>query len=252
MLHTFYLADFTYAGAVFIRVASLGAAPLNIAPVAMTKREGGYSAEIDVPPGAIAVSYQSADVPRTIDINEIVLVTSGGASTGLTTEQNARLFAIPTNPLLADDYVAPPDLTGIIGVSDDIAAIAQTVATIAAAVEDIPTNPLLATSYVAPDNDAIADLALSVAQIPTTAAPAPSAIATAVQEALEPALDAIAASADKARAADTNKAIANPITGITTVFADDNTTPLYRILTRNANGEPALEDTVVREVVPLT
>jgi hypothetical protein len=120
------------------------------------------------------------------------------------------------------------------------------------AIAEIPTNPLLAGSYVAPDNDAIADLAQSVAQIPTTTAPAPSAIATAVQEALEPQLDAIAASADKARAADTNKAIANPITGITTVFADDNTTPLYRILTRNANGEPALEDTVVREVVPLS
>jgi hypothetical protein len=134
---------------------------------------------------------------------------STGGSAGLTTEQNARLFAIPVDPLLAGNYVAP-------------------------------------------DNDAIADLAQSVAQIPTAAAPAPSAIATAVQAALEPQLDAIAASADKARAADTNKAIANPITGITTVFADDNTTPLYRILTRNANGEPALEDTVVREVVPLT
>jgi hypothetical protein len=134
---------------------------------------------------------------------------STGGSAGLTTEQNARLFAIPVDPLLA-------------------------------------------TSYVAPDNDAIADLAQSVAQIPTAAAPAPSAIATAVQEALEPVLDAIAEDTTKARAGKTNKAIANPITGITTVFADDNTTPLYRILTRNANGEPALEDTVVREVVPLT
>jgi hypothetical protein len=135
--------------------------------------------------------------------------TGGGGSAGLTTEQNARLFAIPVDPLLAG-------------------------------------------SYVAPDNDAIADLAQSVAQIPTTAPPAPSAIATAVQEALEPQLDAIAGDTTKARAGKTNKAIANPITGITTVFADDGTTPLYRILTRNANGEPALEDTVVREVVPLT
>jgi hypothetical protein len=130
-------------------------------------------------------------------------------SAGLTTEQNARLFAIPVDPLLAGNYVAP-------------------------------------------DNDAIADLAQSVAQIPTTAAPAPSEIATAVQEALEPQLDAIAEDTTKARAGKTNKAIANPITGTTTVFADDGTTPLYRIRTSNANGEPSLEDTVLREVVPLS
>jgi len=208
MLHNFYLVDFTYTGTVTLRVASLGENPLNTAPVNMTKREGGYSAQIDVPEGVIAVSYRSNDDPRTIDINELVIV-------------------------------APPE-TGT-----DLTPVLDAIA-------EIPTNPLLAGNYVAPDNDAIADLAQSVAQIPTVSAPAPSAIATAVQEALEPQLDAIAASADKARAADTNKAIANPITGTTTVFADDGTTPLYRIRTSNANGEPSLEDTVLREVVPLT
>jgi hypothetical protein len=212
MLHTFYLVDFTYTGAVSLRVASLGATPLNIAPVTMTKREGGYSAQLDVPEGAIAVSYQSTDTPRTIDINEVVIVgasTGGGSGGGLTDAQNARLFAIPTNPLLADNYVAP-------------------------------------------NNAGIAAIGTAVAAIPTAPAPAPSTIATAVQTALAPQLTTIAADAIKARAAHTNLAEVDEETATTTVFADNGTTPLFRVRTRDAGGVASVDSTYTREPVALT
>jgi hypothetical protein len=56
------------------------------------------------------------------------------AAGGLTTEQNDRLLAIPTNPLLADSYTAPDN--------DAIAALAQSVAA-------IPTTPAPAPSAIA-------------------------------------------------------------------------------------------------------
>jgi hypothetical protein len=61
-----------------------------------------------------------------------------GSSGGLTTEQNTQLFAIPTNPLLASNYVAPNN-AGIAAIGTAVAAIPITPApapsTIATAVQ---------------------------------------------------------------------------------------------------------------------
>ena len=74
----------------------------------------------------------------------------GGSSGGLTTEQNTQLFAIPTNPLLASNYVAPNN-AGISAIGTAVAAI--------------PTTPLLASAYTAPDNASAQSAAQSAATI---------------------------------------------------------------------------------------
>jgi hypothetical protein len=88
--------------------------------------------------------------------------------------------------------------------------------------------------------------------IPTALAPAPSTIATAVQTALAPQLTTIAADAIKARAAHTNLAEVDEETATTTVFADNGTTPLFRVRTRDAGGVASVDSTYTREPVALT
>ena len=139
MLHTFYLVDFTFTGTVNIRVASLGATALNIAPIAMTKREGGYSASVDVPEGAIAVSYQSTDTPRTIDTNEIVLVSAPTVTEVDLTPVLDAIAEIPTNPLLETNYVAPNNTAIATAVEGALSTQLDTIQTLAT----IATEPIL-------------------------------------------------------------------------------------------------------------
>jgi hypothetical protein len=239
--------------------------------------------------------------------------TGSGGVGGLTSEQNTQLFAIPTNPLLASNYVAPDNasaqsaaasgaaletrlttqraaqLDTVVLTTDlvPLATSAQVTAAQAAVIDRGNTAWVTATGFstVNPDNLTLSRLgglltgdfsrftvtALSNAPagggssggltteqntqlfaIPTALAPAASTIATAVQTALAPQLTAIATDAIKARAAHTNLAEVDEETATTTVFADNGTTPLFRVRTRDAGGVASIDSTHTREPVALT
>jgi hypothetical protein len=96
-----------------------------------------------------AISTRASEV-RLANLETVARDSTAATYRGLTTEQNTQLLSIPTNPLLASNYVAPNN-AGIASLGTAVAAI--------------PTTPLLASAYVAPDNATIIAAAQSAATI---------------------------------------------------------------------------------------
>jgi hypothetical protein len=68
-----FLVDFLATGGVTLKIASLTTTPLNMAPIVMTKVEGGFIATLPVlPPGRYALRYQGTVDADEIDVNELL------------------------------------------------------------------------------------------------------------------------------------------------------------------------------------
>lgn len=146
---------------------------------------------------------------------------------------SSAIAAIPTNPLLADDYTAP-DLSNL-ATQSDVTAAFNNIDLSGLSTFDPTTDQVTLTAASA--SAAKADVSnIDVGDIEVTIDTA--AIATAVKAALQTQLDNIDSNSELARKVATNGATVDLVNATATVFDDDDTTELLVFDLTDASGNP--------------